>query len=441
MSNKKDINENDLLQDIDREKLFSEINDNKMKDSDKSSFVEAIMGNYFLDNDNINFLEDYGYGFWKYLDNEKCICLSDKKFKDCCKKKMKRQKGFEFVSLVESLDSEETYKKYLSDASVNLNKIIEKNIQESKCSFPDCDKKAIENFLYDFSNIKNNYLSVVKKNILDTRFTMGENFFQPVESEMFSFFGFCEEHDNLTSLESLKLDLNSSQLSIAMFNYRNLAYKKSRLENFYQTIYEEFIDNYLNVSKEGYQAMMVFKLRRTINSILAIRNMFEKLKEAIKNNDFKEFNFQSFELKKQDNFVVRDLIYFQVTPKSYTVINSVNNPLINEDIALISLFQVKKSSIVQFMYLKRSSKIESYFQEWKEINEDKLNNLESWVTNNALILTDNILISQKMWSKLSHEDKILYSALNKFRFENPKPGQEFIKMKFFAGFQKGSNFF
>ncbi|WP_162807933.1 hypothetical protein [Spiroplasma alleghenense] len=46
-----------------------------------------------------------------------------------------------------------------------------------------------------------------------------------------------------------------------------------------------------------------------------------------------------------------------------------------------------------------------------------------------------------MWTKLSHDEKVLYSALNKFRFESPKVGQEFIKMKFFAGFNKGSNFF
>ncbi|AXK51147.1 hypothetical protein [Spiroplasma alleghenense] len=388
MNNKKDLQDNDLLQEIDREKLFSEIQDNKMKDSDKGSFVAAIMENYFLDNDNINFLEDYGYGFWNFLEGENCICLSEKKFGDCCKPKLKKNDKIEYLSLVESLDSEENYKIYLKNLEPILSKVIEKNNKNSKCQFPDCKNLAVENNLFsDIDLDKNEFLSTAKKNIIDSKFTMGENFFNPLVSDIFNFYGLCAEHDTATSQNNLKIGINSTELEKALFNLRTVIYKKIKIEVTYYTLYEEFINNYLNVTKTGYQAMMVFKMRKIINSVKEIRDIFSNLFEAIKNNNLSAISFVDYDLKKQDNFQIRDLINFQVTPKSYTVINSVNNPLINEEMAVINVIQSKKSTFVSFMYLKKSEKIKKYFEEWSEINEEKAQNLEPWVTNNSLILS------------------------------------------------------
>ncbi|AHI53871.1 hypothetical protein SSABA_v1c04640 [Spiroplasma sabaudiense Ar-1343] len=442
MSNKKDILEKDLLSEIDREKLFSEIQDNQMGESAKKNFLDNIMNNYFLDNDNFNFLEDNGIKIWEFSENENCICLEPKKYKDCCQLKLQPKRNENYISMVESLESNDSYNEYIKKMKHSFDKEIENFIKIGSCSFFDCHEKLVKSNLWDEKNFfDEEFFSALRQNVFDTRFTMGTTFFNKVDPKIFDYYGFCKEHSQIVSNNHLKISSSNDHEKILTLNFAIIAFKYYFAKNTYQVMYDEYINNYLSIEKIGHKAMMVFRLRKVINNLKEIKINFFEIQKALQKQDCSSFEFTDFDMKNQNNFVVRDIVQFAITPKNFTVINSVNNPFKKDLIAFMNVLVINKKTVVSFMHLKSSTELNDYFKEWKELNLEKKVDWETWISNNALILTDGILLNFKKWNDFNTEEKVLFSALNKFRFENPQPGQEYLKMKFFAGFNKGNNFF
>jgi hypothetical protein len=105
---------------IDRNELEKKARrDNKLNDSDAQNFIDSIMTNYFLDNDNINFLESKGIAYFTFKDSEQCFCISGKKYGECCKLKLVTDKDETYVPYIKSLMNENDYANYVA----RMNKI------------------------------------------------------------------------------------------------------------------------------------------------------------------------------------------------------------------------------------------------------------------------------------------------------------------------------
>ncbi|WP_075048220.1 hypothetical protein [Spiroplasma turonicum] len=202
---------------------------------------------------------------------------------------------------------------------------------------------------------------------------------------------------------------------------------------------EEFCSIY-NSLDGAIKPLYIYNLRKVSNKVSSLINFYSKYKKWMKKEE-NNFVIKRFILPKTNNFLIQDLVYPQVTPDDFKMVNSINNVFVEEKSALLGIFKNDKSTYVTFIYDKKDEKITSYFNQYWEIIENKEKNIEFFVTNCSLILCDNLLISSDYFNKFNEEEKTFYSALNKFRFENPSMGQEYLKMKFFAGFIKGNNFF
>lgn len=430
MQNDNKLKDQDVFDFVDRVKLYKSAKDRELNDAQTQRFLESIMSNYYLDNDNINFLQENGMSLFEWLDDEKCFCFSGKDFANCCKNKM-LPKGDNYVSYVESLASTELYKDHLK----LMDEICNEVVINTSCYYPECGNESVLNNLY-LNEDKDVYVSSVKKSLFDSKYEMGKNFFEPIESNCFTHNSFCNGHNEfIVSLEQ-KFDNESALIK----SFAIAAYEFSKLKTIQETLREEFIRYYNSIESDGFKAYMVASLKKQTNNLKAASILFDSLRNCVSQKETNNFKVISFELNKQSSLKFKGFVYPQVTPVDYKLVNSVNNVLLTPNVMIMNVCSTNKNSIISFVINKNDNSLIEYMHQWEKKLVTK-DSKQSFVTNTALILGDNILLNQKWFIKHSHDEKVLYSALNKFRYEDPGMGQEYIKMKFFAGFDKGNNFF
>ncbi|ASP28150.1 hypothetical protein SCORR_v1c03760 [Spiroplasma corruscae] len=422
---------------VDKQKVFKEALDNKISNLEAKKFVDALFENYFLDNDNINFLVSNGVNFFNIDNNEECFCLSTKLFKDCCFKNIRKNKKTNYYIFLKALINKEEYPKYLEYSNSLFLKNYRQMGKEEVCHFLDCEKNAVENTLYKINFENDSYYSTYKKNPFDIHYSFGEIFFNKIRNDNFNFYGFCSEHFNYIS--NIDIKEGSTNEHIALVNFSSILFKLfiSRVQ--LQSMKEEFYEVFSSLDS-SIKPLYVYNLRKLSNRVSSLLNLFSSYKGFLKkeNNDFEIIKFV---LPKTNNFLVSDLMYPQVTPDDFKMVNSINNVFVEEKCALINTFKNDRYNYVTIIYNKKDEKLSDFFDQYLKIIDNKQKNIEYFVTNCALILCENTILSENFFNKFSNEEKSFYSAMNKFRFEHPSMGQEYLKMKFFAGFTKGNNFF
>ncbi|QGS52016.1 hypothetical protein [Spiroplasma tabanidicola] len=426
-----------IVETIDKQTLYNEIKNNKIANEQSEKFVRAIFENYFLDNDNINFLQKNGYNFFSFFDDELCFCLSEKKYEDCCKLKLINIVDKTYKTYEEILHKPEEYEKYLLSTFESFKNTFLKLAKLEKCNYPNCSEYANENRLYEINFDKKNLLSTNRLNPFDNIFKMGEDFFKKVSNENFKFYGLCNNHFN--ELRLITINSKTSDQEIIKIHIIALLYKTFIGKVQLECLKEEFRKYFNSISDEDYKALFVFRIKK-LSSL--VKSLLENLK-IYKTNflENKDLKIIKLELETNKNMKLFDLMYPQVCPEDFSLVNSINNIFVPERVATINIANTDEISLTTIVYNKKDERLEKFFNQYLKILENKEKFIEAFVSNCALILSDNILFDKSFYDKLENENKLLYSALNKFRFENPNMGQEYLKMKFFAGFNKGNNFF
>jgi len=419
--------------------VLKEMKDNKFSDENKLKFVESIFKNYFLDNDNINFLEENGYNFFDITDDEMCFCLSDGKYVECCKKKMSKKREQPYTSYEESLTSASYYDKF----SLYIDMLFKKNYsllsEKENCNIKNCDLKTVESCLYDIIDFEDQYFySTNSLNPLNSFLKMGDIFFNIVTKNNFKFYGFCKKHNE--EIKNLELENNDiDDEKILLIHYKTLIYKTFIYRVSLKTTIEDYLTNFNSIENKGYKSIFIYRLKKLANqtrSILDVLNIYKN--NIIENKEIKIFKWT---LPVQRNFLVSDLMYPQVCPNDFKMVNSINNIFIKENPMLINISQKADKTIISISFDKNNQILLKFIHQYLLLINEKIKNFEIFFSNCSLILTDNILFSKEYFEKLSKDEQALLSALNKFRLENPNAGQEYIKMQFFAGFIRGNNFF
>jgi uncharacterized protein YchJ len=424
---------------IDRNELEKKARrDNKLNDSDAQNFIDSIMTNYFLDNDNINFLESKGIAYFTFKDSEQCFCISGKKYGECCKLKLATDKDETYVPYIKSLMNENDYANYVA----RMNKIYleeKKNYSENtNCFFPECENKTVENKFYH--DVKaNDFVTTKVANPLDARYKMGEVFFKTVDENGFKYFGFCQKHfDAITELYEKKdlddQDVLNLSLEVIVFRLINAMI-------LLRVAQKEYLQWYNSVEEEGYQAYMTVHLRKVSENLKGILNLYKLITENIRNQSLLRLKIWKVKLPHTNKFICRDIVAPQLTPDDFKLVNSVNNVLITPKFLVQNMIQTKKETIVYYLYEKVDDAMANFVKQYQLKLLNKKKETECFVSNTSLILTDCILFSKNWFEKQPQQDQMVLSALNKFRFDQPDIGREYIKMQFFASFDKGNNFF
>ncbi|ATX71023.1 hypothetical protein [Spiroplasma clarkii] len=417
--------------------VMKEMCNNTLSNKDKNQFLESIMENYYLDNDNINFLEDNGYSFFKFQNQDQCFCLSGKVFAECCQTKMQPKRSEPYTSYEKSLLNPDEFKVFQTKMTELFLKHYQNLGAKQVCAIPTCQKQAVESNLYqiDFANEK--WYSTNKINPLDSNFKMGEVFFNTVEANNFKYFGWCADHEQTNQKNVLSKE--SSEIEIIQMHTCAILFKLFIAQVCLTASQEDFLSNFNSIAETGFQAIFVYRLKKLANQVQSLQNILLKyLKSYEKNTDLKVI---TWELGRQKNFQILDLIYPQISPSDFQVINSVNNVFVAENPISFCVNDVCKNTLVTIVFDKTNKKLQNFINQYLLIIDEKSKAKEYFVSNCALILADNILFSAKYFEKLSLDDKVFLSALNKFRYENPTAGHEYVKMQFFAGFTKGNDFF
>ncbi|AHI52846.1 hypothetical protein [Spiroplasma culicicola] len=421
---------------IDRAALYKELKNNQISNEDAQKFVESIFENYFLDNDNINFLQMNGYHFFSFLDDELCFCLSAKPYGECCKLNLKTDIHKEYVAFEKSLVNDKEYQKYLLNSQEIYQAVYKKVAKQEVCNYVSCSEPTVANNLYNFDFAKQKFVTTKKDIPFDNKYKMGDIFFDLAVKKTFTFNGFCKKHDELTNI---KLSKDSKDKDIINLHYRALVFKAFNYKVYLNALKEEYLKYFNSIKEEGFKSLFIFRLKKVSNQTSSVFNTLVEYQKNLKTNN--EIEIVKINLPVSEAIEVLDLVYPQICPNDFKLVNSVNNIFIQENIAIMNVANENKHSFTTFSYIKSNKALNEFFKQYLKIIKDKAKSEAAFVSNCALILTDNILFKQEYFDQLSQENKALFSALNKFRFENPNMGQEYIKMKFFAGFNKGNNFF
>lgn len=417
--------------------VAKEMQDNQLSRQDKDRFIESIMDNYYLDNDNINFLEDNGYSFFKLLDTDQCFCLSGLEFQTCCKLKMQPAQAFEHISYEKSLTLPDEFEYYKQKMQKLFLKHYEIVAQAQQCALLNCKQAAVESQLYDKDFKAERFYATNKINPLDSFFKMGENFFEAVTPNNFKFYGFCAEHS--AKINSITLTSSSSDIEIIQVHLKAILFKLFNAKVCLAVSKEDFINNFNSIKEEGYKAIYIYRLKKLANQMTSLEQTLTKYLNNLDKNQ--EIKIIKWELSRQKNFEILDLMYPQICPSDFQVVNSVNNVFVNESPVSICVNETNKKTVVTIAFDRSNKKLITFFHQYLLIIDEKEKNQEFFTSNCALILADNIIFSAKFFEKLTNDEQVFLSALNKFRYENPTAGHEYVKMQFFAGFTKGNDFF
>ncbi|ALD66379.1 hypothetical protein [Spiroplasma cantharicola] len=433
------IIKNELLKNlVNKQDLYKAAKNIKLSNEDTQRFIESIFSNYFLDNDNINFLVKNGYNFFAFEDQELCFCLSGEEFLACCKKHLAKTKNPSYTPFIKAIIATEKYEDYLKFSSQLFESNYSKLAKTEKCNFVNCEQKAVENSLYDFELDNEKYLTSNKRNIFDNNYKMGESFFNEVQSNQFKYFGFCQNHMN--QISEIKMNKNSNDAEILLFNFPTIVNKLfiSRVQ--LEALKEEFRNYFNSIEEEAVKPMFIYNLKKVSNHVSSLLETYTFFVESLSGKT-NNFAIAKFSLPKTNNFRIKDVFQPQITPDDFKVVNSINNFFISENFASLVMFSDKTNSFITMVYDKSKENLNAFFDQYLKIIHLKSKSEAAFISNCSLILADNILFRKQWFDKLDEQEKLLYSALNKFRFQHPNMGQEYLKMKFFAGFNKGNNFF
>ncbi|AGR41110.1 SEC-C metal-binding domain-containing protein [Spiroplasma taiwanense] len=428
----------DLLELVDKQALYKEIKNNKLSDSETQKFVEAIFENYFLDNDNINFLVNNGINFFNFEENELCFCLSGIKYSECCFANLSDKIDEQYIPFLKAILNKKDYDKYLSFSNKTFQNAYKDFAKLEKCNYSNCISKAVENRLYNFDFEKNMYVSTNNTNPFNNNYKMGDNFFNKVDNNNFKFFGFCTKHYN--EINKIVINKESSDKDILLSNFSIILYKLfiARIQLF--CLREEYRNYFNSIKDENIKPLFIYNLKRISNHVSSLVDTYNFIKKNI-NQELKNYKILKFNLPKTDIFTISDLIYPQICPEDFKLVNSINNIFITENSAFLKMWVNKDSTLITIIFNNDNKILNNFFNQYKKIIHAKSKYEAAFISNCALILADNILFDKIWFDKLENNNKALFSALNKFRFEHPNMGQEYLKMKFFAGFNKGNNFF
>ncbi|AGR42084.1 hypothetical protein [Spiroplasma diminutum] len=433
------IKENDMLSDlIKKQDLYKAAKNNKISDQDTQRFIDSIFSNYFLDNDNINFLVKNGYNFFSFSDEEFCFCLSGIAFENCCKANMNKEKSKSYVPFIKAIINNEQYNEYLQ-FSLKLFETTYSNLGESeKCNFLDCSNKSVENRLYNIDFESTKYLSSNRKNIFDNNYKMGQNFFEEVNNDQFKYFGFCEEHYN--QIIDIPMTKQSSDEDIILFNFPAVVNKLFLARVQLEALKTEFREYFNSIEEEAVKTIFIYNIKKVSNHVSSLLNTYSFFIEILKGGS-NRYGIAKFNLPKTNNFRIKDVFQPQITPDDFKVVNSINNLFLSENFATIVMYGDRTNSFITMVYDKKNENLKDFFNQYLKMVQAKTKSEAAFISNCSLILADNILFDKEWFDNLTEQDILLYSALNKFRFQHPNMGQEYLKMKFFAGFNKGNNFF
>ncbi|WP_338970908.1 SEC-C metal-binding domain-containing protein [Spiroplasma endosymbiont of Labia minor] len=424
---KEKYQDDDLLEVFDIKDRIAINKDKIISQESNERFLNSIMDNYFLDNDNIIFLQEHGYAIFYFDDNESCICGSNKKYQDCHKKLLKSQ-GENYITYAEALNNDQDYNEYLNINKILIDNISQAYINTAKCNFLDCDRMVIKTSLVDDKK----WLTSIKVNYIDTKLTIGNDFFINKVDKILECNSFCLEHNDV--LKKMNNWKSSFFLSSAFTLQRNTIIFNFALS--------EFENKFNSIKSDGYKALMIYHLRKLKQEFKSSLLQIERIRNAWKTNDFSDFKLHNWKIDKvkNQNFQCSDFFYPQIMPENFETVNSVNNPLTNIYNGFVFNEFIDHEIMSTFVWHKDDDKITKFMNQWiQKIKTD--NEVRHFISNVCLILSNVILFDENYYSKLTKDEQILNSALSKFRFETPKMGQEYIKMKFFAGFDSGNDLF
>ncbi|QEH61806.1 hypothetical protein SCHIN_v1c06090 [Spiroplasma chinense] len=432
------LNENNETLDIlDRSELYKANRNNKISDTDAQKFVDKIFENYFLDNDNINFLQMNGFNFFVFNDNELCFCLSAKKYSECCKANLKKEVNENYIPYESSLTNKKTYLSYMEYSNALFEKHYKVLSKLEACNWPECKSSSVENKLYNIDFSKKNFLTTNTINPMDNNYKMGEVFFKPATNKNFKFFGLCKEHNEM--IDSIVISKTSSDDELLKLHFKPILYKAFLLKVQLEMLKEEFRNNFNSIKEEGFKSLFIYRLRKVSNQTSSLLNLLNDYKKNVLKNE--SYEIIRMLLPSSETIKVYDLIYPQICPDDFRLVNSVNNVFVQENAATLIVVNDKSNSYISFVYDTKNKALNEFFKQYLKIIKNKAKSEAAFVSNCSLLFADNVLFNEDFFKKITDEDKALFSALNKFRYENPNMGQEYLKMKFFAGFNKGNNFF
>ncbi|WP_338985704.1 hypothetical protein [Spiroplasma endosymbiont of Diplazon laetatorius] len=434
-----EIKETDILSNIvDKQKLYKAAKNTKISNEDTQRFIDSIFGNYYLDNDNVNFLVKNGYNFFLFEDEELCFCLSGEQFKDCCKANMVEEKDDKYIPFLKAIINFENYNEYLDFSSKLYEETYARLGANEKCNLPYCENKAVENKLYNVDFEENDFVSSNKRNVFDNNYQMGFSFFNKVKNDQFKYFGFCYQH--FIKIQNIEMTKKSSDEDVLTLNFTTVVYKLFIARVQLEALKIEFRKFFNSISQETIKPLNIYNLKKVSNHVSSLIDTYNFFLDSLK-GDSKNYEIVKFNLPKTKNFRIKDVFQPQITPENFKVVNSINNFFMSESFATIVMNGDKTNSFITMVYDKTNQNMKDFFDQYLKVVQSKTKSEAAFISNCALILADNIIFDKEWFDSLQDQEKSLYSALNKFRFQHPNMGQEYLKMKFFAGFSKGNNFF
>ncbi|WP_342269403.1 hypothetical protein [Spiroplasma endosymbiont of Aspidapion aeneum] len=432
---KKDDELEDFFSEID---LFKELRDTKIKDEDKSKFLNEIKTNWYLDSDSINFLIENNINFFTFI-GSKCFCMSNKNFENCHLSQVSNIIDDKYICSYEALKDNKLWEQYLHWSKNFILQSREEFDQNIKCQFIDCNNNAKNVNLYQNLDL-GIYLSSVKENFLDIMSIMGSVFFKQVEPEAFIFSGLCTECDKkITTLEK-NIDKLSDLEKISVL-YRTVLFKKYFLGFKHFILTKEYLQYYNSIKLDGYKNLMTYHIKKVLNEYIYICELQETFKEVLKSKENNKLSIFEFRVKGEDNFTIKDTFMPQVIPETFETINANNNLFIKSRMGVINIFKIKDEFLAIMCIDRNDVMLKNYFSYWKNLLKNYTKETECFITNISLIVSDNILVKEEWFNKLDINDKVVISMFNKIRFDSPKDGKDLLTIKMLSNFGKGNNFF
>ncbi|AGM25040.1 hypothetical protein [Spiroplasma chrysopicola] len=404
-------------------KLFGEL-----KGSERAMF-DALLKSYYLDDDQLDYLHRYYKPIFTIGDEENCICLSNKKYFECCKSKVlaTNAQRDNYVSILEVISKPELKEKYLNQEKGYFKAaVLQQN--QATCIIKDCQNPAIKIALYhqlptkpqlflDHYNEKH-YFKNINTNFLDL--------VNPDETP-YTFNVICHEHHDKLLINNKLAD----QIKALLINYYDNLID-------HHVAYQTFLQYYQLLSVAE-QVIMTLKLKKIIKLHYFYDLELMRITSDL-NNDKNSYIIKEIPLTKKISVLqCNDILLAQLTPITFQAINSPNNPFLPNKILYANIVHSEKHSSIQFVYHKNNRIYNTYFEEWTEkIKTSK--QWENFISSLIINLSNHLLLDQKYYEKLNEKQKQMLNIYYYNRFEQPRnSGQEMMLQTFINNFHNGIN--
>ncbi|WP_342252336.1 hypothetical protein [Spiroplasma endosymbiont of Amphibalanus improvisus] len=421
-----------------------DLNNNKFNLAEQD-LLESLLESYYLDDDQLDYINKFYKEIFTINDNEKCLCNSKLTWEKCCKKKMDDNSTEEnYISFFQTINNPKLKSKYINQIN-KYNKLSIKAIKESPCFINNCQNKKTAMNLYsadELMEIKNKNLKedtneaylinvLDKKHIIkniDTPFLNKENV-----NDNYKFYAVCKEHKKIFNNSKGKLNKNLIALISKIYKYEivNKCYQH-QVVNFYKN---------LQVAE---QVFLIIKWRMHNNVLIALYDDLQLMADNV-DNENNNFVTKLFFLPNTNNFLLNDVILPPVTPITFRPINSINNPFLKKKPLYIHTSKTQRDKedklLVTFTYRKEYKNLDLYFKEW--ISKFKNNKqIESWISGIVISLSDQMLIQKQWFEKLKDSEIKIMNLHYYYRFEHPSGSQQELSIQtFYNNLHKSINIF